>query len=44
VYAIGYFANESADSLQNHTENAAPAAEAHGETGHSAEKNLMPRN
>jgi F-type H+-transporting ATPase subunit a len=32
------FANESADSLQNHTENAAPAAEAHGETGHSAEK------
>jgi ATP synthase subunit 6 len=32
------FANESADSLQNHTENTTPAAEAHGETGHSAEK------
>lgn len=32
------FANESADSLQNHTENAAPAAEAHGETGHSEKK------
>ncbi|RYJ53231.1 ATP synthase F0 subunit A [Flavobacterium petrolei] len=32
------FANPTADSLQNHTENAAPAAEAHGETGHSAEK------
>lgn len=31
-------ANIIADSLQNSTENAAPVAEAHGETGHSAEK------
>ena len=32
------FANPTADSLQNHTENAAPVTEAHVETGHSAEK------